>query len=108
MEVLDTLKEVTVVTVQLNDAGDTVRTSTVTDRVRARNRDRIGVDRTKTVIRVDTVYVESRDSVATYRGKGGEKQSGRTTLHMMLKWVFAIVVASGGLVIIIRLGWRKG
>lgn len=108
MEVLDTLKEVTVVMVQLNETGDTVRTSTVTDRVRARNRDRVGVDRTKTVIRVDTVFVESRDSVATYRGTGGEKLSGRTTLHTTLKWVFAIVVALGGLVIINTLAWRKG
>lgn len=108
MEVLDTLKEVTVVTVQLNDAGDTVWTSTVTDRVRARSRDHIGVDRTKMVICVDTVFVESRDSVATYRGTGGEKQSGRTSLHTTLKWVFAIIVALGGLVIIIRLAWRKG
>ena len=37
----DTLKEVTMVTVQLNETGDTVKVSTVTDRTRASSRDRV-------------------------------------------------------------------
>lgn len=106
MEVLDTLKEVTVVTVQLNETGDTVRTSTVTDRTRARSRDNITAYKTKVVEKRDTVFIECRDSIKT---TGLTNPTNRVSLVVsVLRWVFAIVVALGGLVIIIRLAWRKG
>ena len=63
IELRDTLREVTTITIDRNDKGDTLRQSIVTDRERIRN----AVDvRSKTVdVRVvkDTVYIEKRDSV---------------------------------------------
>jgi hypothetical protein len=50
------------VTVQLNEVGDTVKTSTVTDRTRARAFDRRKDVEIRTEIVRDTVYVEKRDS----------------------------------------------
>jgi hypothetical protein len=63
IEFRDTLKEVTTVTVQLNETGDTVKMSTVTDRTRASDRSQLRDKSEKIIVRVDTVYVERRDSV---------------------------------------------
>ena len=41
VEVYDTLKEVTTITVQVNESGDTLRQSIVTDRLHSRTRDRL-------------------------------------------------------------------
>ena len=109
VEVLDTLKEVTTVTVQLGAAGDTVKVSTVTDRTRARNRDAIAVQKTKVEVRVDTIYIEKRDSIEIRSRPDG--QSGGTALHRTLRWVFWIIVAVVALIIVVRirnpLSWFK-
>jgi hypothetical protein len=88
----DTVMEVTTIHVRTNEAGDTVFRSVVTDRTRARDRDRIAKQMTKTVVKTDTVYVERRDSVVT-NGKYGGGQSGGTALHSTLKWIFWIILA---------------
>lgn len=64
IEVHDTLRERTTITVDRNDKGDTLRQSIVTDRERVRNAADV---RSKTVdVRVvrDTVYIEKRDSTS--------------------------------------------
>ena len=61
--VMDTVKEVTTITVDRNEAGDTIRMATATDRLRGRSRDAIAVQKTKVEVRVDTVYIEKRDSI---------------------------------------------
>ena len=60
-------------TVQLNEVGDTVKTSTVTDRTRARAFDRRKDVEIRTEIVRDTVYIEKIDSVyvSTTNGFGG-------------------------------------
>lgn len=63
LELRDTLKEVTTVTVQLNETGDTVKVSTVTDRTRASDRSQLRDKSEKVIVKTDTVYVERRDSV---------------------------------------------
>ena len=60
----DTLREVTVITVQTNERGDTVKVVQVTDLTRARNRDVVSDRQEKTAIKTDTVFIERSDSVA--------------------------------------------
>lgn len=102
--VMDTVKEVTTITVDRNEIGDTLRVSTVTDRLRARNRDAIAVQKTKTELRVDTIYIEKRDSIEIRsRPSVGGGQSGGTALHKTLRWIFWIIIGLIALVITIRI-----
>lgn len=99
----DTIMEVTTITVDRNDNGDTVRVSTVTDRLRGWSRDAIAVQRTKTEVRVDTIYIEKRDSIEIRsRPDGGQSQKGQTFLRG-LKWIFWIIIGLIALVITIRI-----
>ena len=99
----DTVMEVTTITVDRNENGDTVRVSTVTDRLRGWRRDAIAKQWTKVVIEKDTVFIEKRDSIEIRSRPGGAGQSGGTALHSILKWVFAIIIALIGLVIVLRI-----
>ena len=104
----DTIMETTTITVDRNDTGDTLRLTTVTDRERVRNRDAIAVEKTKTEIVRDTVFVAVRDSVnvsQTLRQAQGEpgRKSG---VVLTLKWVFWIIVALAGLIIVIWVAFR--
>ena len=98
----DTIMEVTTITVDRNEIGDTLRISTVTDRLRGRSRDAIAVQRTKVEVRVDTVIIEKRDSIEIRsRPDGGQSQKGQTFLRG-LKWIFWIIIALTGFVIVIK------
>jgi hypothetical protein len=99
VEVHDTVMEVTTVTVQLGAAGDTVFRSIVTDRTRAKSRENRAVNQTKTEVRVDTVFVERRDSVSI-RSPTGNRQS---ALQDILKWIFWIIVGLIVLTVIIKI-----
>ena len=104
VELRDTLKEVTTVTVDRNDVGDTLRVTTVTDRTRASVRDRVRDVEVKIVEKTDTVYVERRDSslqVTAYGLQEGDKARASPFVSA-LKWVFWIIIAIGGLVIIFK------
>ena len=100
----DTIVEVTTVTVDRNEIGDTVRVSTVMDRVRGRGRYIIATYRTKTEVVRDTVFIEKRDSIEIRSRPidGSEKSSGFVT---SLKWIFAIVIALIALMIVV---WVRG
>ena len=104
VELRDTLKEVTTVTVDRNDAGDTLRVTTVTDRTRASVRDRVRDVEVKIVEKTDTVYVERRDSslqVTAYCLQEGDRARASPVVSA-LKWIFWIIIAIGGLVIIFK------
>lgn len=101
----DTVMEVTTITVREAANGDTLRVSTVTDRVRGRSRDAIATQRTKTEVRVDTVYIEKRDSIEIRSRPSGPLKKG-SNLVAILKWLFAIVVALIGLKVSPFL-WRR-
>lgn len=101
VEVHDTLREVTVVTVDRTEAGDTVRVSTVTDRDRVRSRDRFKAQETKVEVRVDTVFVAVRDSV--YVSQNAQiSQKSASPVTSALKWVFWIIVAIGVLMVVVK------
>ena len=100
-EARDSVVERTTVTVDRKENGDTVRVCIVTDRERVSSRDNRAAVVTKTEVRVDTVYVERRDSV-NIRSPATNGQSGRTALQSMLKWIFAIIIGLIALVIVLR------
>lgn len=99
LEVVDTVKEVTMITVRENEAGDTVRMVQVTERERVRSRERVQEVVEKVVVRVDTVYVERRDSVVVERPSAvaaGSGDAGKgSAVVSALKWAFWLVVAVG-------------
>ena len=102
VELRDTLKEVTTVTVDRNDVGDTLRVTTVTDRTRASVRDRVRDVEVKIVEKTDTVYIERRDSVYVEKGAQGEKARASPVVSA-LKWIFWIIVSIAVLLIVIKL-----
>ena len=104
VEMRDTVKEVTTVTVQRGAAGDTVKVSSVTDRERMRSRDAIARQRTKVEVKRDTVFIEKRDSIEIRIRPGG--QSGGAGLHRTIKWIFWIIIGLTGLVIVVRIRGR--
>lgn len=105
VEVRDTVKEVTTITIDRNDRGDTLRLTQVTDRSRFRERDNIAKQQTKEVVVRDTVYIEKRDSVFvenTNLAKPTNLQSGKTALHTTLKWIFWIIIGLIGLIVTVK------
>ena len=104
----DTVKEVTTITIDRNDRGDTLRLTQVTDRSRARERDNIAKQRTKEVVVRDTVYVEKRDSVfvenTNLSNPTNTKKSGFLTY---VKWILALICAVIALIITVKLCLRK-
>lgn len=95
----DTIMEVTTIHIRTNDAGDTVRMTTVTDRDRVTDRSRNDRAMYRSMVKTDTVYVEKRDSVLI---KNGEKARA-SPLLMNLKWIFWIIIAMMGLCIVFKI-----
>lgn len=105
VEQRDTLIEVTTITIDRNEVGDTLRVTTVTDRERARERDRARVQDVRVEVRVDTVYVERRDSVMvqeTLRQAQGDSGGRPSALVSALKWVFWIIVSLTVFIVVIK------
>lgn len=105
VELRDTLKEVTTVTVDRNDVGDTLRVTTVTDRIRASVRASVRDVEVKIVEKTDTVYVERKDSVRVQAFQGSSVQGVARASPWVsaLKWIFWIIVSITVLLIVIKL-----
>ena len=104
IEIHDTLREITTITVDRNDKGDTLRQSIVTDRERVRNAADV---RSKTVdVRVvrDTVYIEKRDSVVV---KEANVSHQTLSISHLLKWIFAVICAIIVLIVVVKVGLRR-
>ena len=99
----DTIREITTITVDRNDVGDTIFRSVVTDRERIRNAADV---RSKTVdVRVvrDTVYVEKRDSSYVKNTNGTNDTNSRASPFVSsLKWIFFIIVSLIVLIVVIK------
>ena len=114
VEVYDTLKEVTTITVQVNESGDTLRQSIVTDRLHTRTRDRIQKTDNNTIITNDSAFFQ-RDSIAKEetnqttgtlipgltRNPNDEPRA--SIFRGILKWTFWIIIAVTALLIVIRI-----
>ena len=109
IEVRDTLKEVTTVTVLLRQAQDpkddpdTLKVSTVTDITRASDRSQLRDKSEKIIVRVDTVYVERRDSVRVETPRQARGDICRASALSYLKWIFWIIVSVTVLLIVIKM-----
>ena len=103
----DTLREVTTITVQTNERGDTIKVVQITNLTRARNRDTTSDTKEKTVTRIDTVYIERRDSVMVSTSNSTNYMSNKegflTRLRSTLKWALACIMALIGLAIALRI-----
>lgn len=106
----DTLQEVTTITIQTNDRGDTLKVTQITDRNRIRAMSDIRSKKKEVKVRIDTVYIERRDSsyaekniVAGSENKSTWGGSSRSTL----KWIFAILCAIIVLIITVKVCYHR-
>lgn len=95
----DTVREVTTVMIQLGAEGDTTFQSVVTDRERLRDRSRSDRATHRSEVRMDTVYVERRDSVFV----NNSNQARASPLLKILKWSFWIVVGLIALTVVLKI-----
>ena len=112
----DTIREVTTITVQTNETGDTVRVVQITDRDRARARETVRDKEERLVVRTDTVYVEKRDSSLRLSSLGayGLQEDGTPTISSKLsavskimKWIFWILIGLIGLIVTAKVCHRR-
>ena len=110
----DTLREVTTITVQLNDTGDTLKISTVTDRERIRSMSDVRSKKEDVYVRTDTVYIEKEaDKTVAVAGPNVEiDKDGNVTKRVnrvaqTLKWLFLTLVAVIAIIILIRIKLRR-
>ena len=106
MEQQDTLREITTITIDRNDKGDTLKVVQVTDRERVRSRDRFKAQETKIEVRVDTVYVEKRDSVYVQNTDLTNRTDKRASPLSYLKWICWILIGLIGLIITVKVCLR--
>ena len=98
---LDSLIELTTITIDRNEQGDTLKQSVVTDRLRTRTKEKAKEVEVRTVEKHDTVYIATRDSVFvsnTDRANGTDSKPIR--LQKTLRLVLWIIIALAGLVVI--------
>jgi hypothetical protein len=107
VEVYDTLREVTTITIRENEKGDTLKLVQITDRTRATDRAAARDKEEKLVIRTDTVYIAVRDSVSSFRFQDSGPANKKSNFVSSLKWIFWILCAIIVLILLLRIG-RKG
>ena len=95
----DTLREVTTITVQLGQTGDTVKVAQVTERDRFRDRSAVRDKEEKLIVRTDTVYIEHKDSVEVKEANISHQTS---SLSHLIKWFFAVICAIIVSIIVIK------
>lgn len=104
VEVHDTVMETTTIVVDRNEAGDTLKFSTVTERDRIRDRAQVKDQHERVVMKHDTVYIATRDSSFVQNTNYTNGTNGRATpVVLTLKWVFWIIIAIIALIVTIKL-----
>lgn len=78
---------------KVNEAGDTVKQSIVTDRYRGRNAEGMNVHDERLTVQRDTIYVEKRDSVFVQNTDLTNPTNKKNTFVSSLKWIFWILMA---------------
>ena len=109
VEVRDTLREVTTITVQTNDKGDTLKVVQVTDRERIRSKADVRSQKVDVRVVRDTVYIEKTDSVFVQNTNltnptNATKGSG---LRATLKWIFWIIIGLIALIVTVKVCLRR-
>ena len=119
VESSDTVRETTTITIVLrqaqepDEAPDTLKISTVTDRTTVRDRSQLKVKSEKLKVETDTVYIEreAEKSVAV-AGPGTEFDEQGNIRHQpsyirLLKWLFLTLIALTALIIVIRIFLKR-
>ena len=119
VESSDTVRETTTITIVLrqaqepDEAPDTLKISTVTDRTTVRDRSQLRVKSEKLKVETDTVYIEreAEKSVAV-AGPGTEFDEQGNIRHQpsyirLLKWLFLTLIALTALIIVIRIFLKR-
>lgn len=98
----DTIMETVTIVVRENEQGDTLRLEKTTERDRFRDRAQVKEKEERVVVKTDTVFIEKRDSVdvKNHSPTSGAGSSGGFVAS--LRWIFWIIVAIGGLIIVIK------
>jgi hypothetical protein len=109
--VMDTLREVTTITVVLRQPqdtsapDDTLRMTTVTDRTRSSDRDHYHDVQEKLLLKTDTVYVERTADTTLIAGSPRNltpDTPARNTIRI-LRWLFFILLALVALIVALRI-----
>ena len=111
VELRDTLREITTITIDRNDKGDTLKLVQVTDRERLSSKADVRSQKVDVRVVRDTVYIQ-KDSLSVEDKKiglstsadGGSKKSGFLTY---VKWIFALICAITVLIITIKVCLRR-
>ena len=100
----DTLCEVTTITVDRNDRGDTLKVVQITDRDRIRDRSQVRDKSEKLIVKTDTVYIAVRDSVSSskFQVSGDSLNPRPSSISHLLKWMFAVICAVGVLIMVVK------
>ena len=119
VESSDTVRETTTITIVLrqaqepDEAPDTLKISTVTDRTTVRDRSQLRVKSEKLKVETDTVYVEKEtDKTVAVAGPNTEIDEQGNIRHQpsyirLLKWLFLTLIALTALIIVIRIFLKR-
>ena len=99
----DTMMETKTITITKNVDGDTLRLTQITDRTRASAMSDVRSKKEDVRVRVDTVYVEKRDSSYVQNTNGTNDTNSRASPFVSsLKWVFWIILGLIVLIVVIK------
>ena len=111
--VFDTITVTKTITIRENEAGDTVRVSTVTERDHVRDRSQSKVKSEKLKVERDTVYIEREaDKTVAAVGTNTEIDEQGNIRHQpsyirLLKWLCLALIALTALIIVIRIFLKR-
>ena len=97
------MREVTTITIDRNDKGDTLKVVQVTDRERLSSKTDVRSQKVDVRVVRDTVYIEKRDSVYVENTNLTNPTDKKSNFVLSLKWIFFIIIAIIGFIVVIRL-----
>lgn len=99
----DTLMVTKTITIRENEAGDTIRMTTIMDRERVRSMADVRSKKEEARV-VDSIYIERNDSIRTQNARFADREENRSSsLVSVLKWLLAMMVVLSMLIVIVRL-----
>ena len=100
----DTLMVTKTITIRENEAGDTIRMTTIMDRERVRSMADVRSKKEEARVVVDSIYIERNDSIRTQNARFADREENRSSsLVSVLKWLLAMMVVLSMLIVIVRL-----
>ena len=110
VEQRDTLREVTTITIDRNDKGDTLKVVQITDRYRGRDMSDVRSKKEDVRIVHDTVFIQKTDSVYVSKeiaGPARNEGARASPVVSALKWICFIIIGLIALIITAKVCLRK-